>query len=130
MNNNQNVNSQTIGANILKISQDKGISRLELFHAFSDLVLDKYKGALKYEYPNFVACLFGLKYFSWQDLQIIAELLEVPITKFLEENDNLYEAIFGEEMAKKLSEFDKDKISKLLDWINSMILWNTLSNGV
>ena len=64
MNNNQNVNSQTIGANILKISQDKGISRLELFHAFSDLVLDKYKGALKYEYPNFVACLFGLKYFS------------------------------------------------------------------
>ena len=57
-------------------------------------------------------------------------MLEVPITKFLEENDNLYEAIFGEEMAKKLSEFDKDKISKLLDWINSMILWNTLSNGV
>ena len=68
----------------------------------------------------------GEKILSFHELQIFAEILGVEPTNLLEENNNYFRMVFGDELASTLTDREKIIIDKLLDNISFINLWTNI----
>ena len=68
----------------------------------------------------------GEKILSFHELQIFAEILGVETTNLLEENNNYFRMVFGDELASTLTDREKIIIDRLLDNISFINLWTNI----
>lgn len=110
---------KNIGANIWFAMQAKNMS-------FKDIQSILEEKSIYISGASLRLIVNGEKILSFHELQIFAEILGVGTTNLLEENNNYFRMVFGDELASTLTDREKIIIDKLLDNISFINLWTNI----
>lgn len=110
---------RNIGANIWFAMQAKNMS-------FKDIQSILEEKSIHISGANLRLIVNGEKILSFHELQIFAEILGVETTNLLEENNNYFRMVFGDELASTLTDREKIIIDKFLDNISFINLWTNI----